>query len=105
MIIRLMGWLEELCVGTFEFSLHTYQIAVKILLSYLSRVNEDVNQLQLIGCVSAHIASKLHEKRIIAIQCYVESSMHLFEKEAFQQKEIEIIQVLNHNMNFCSMER
>ena len=60
MIIRLMGWLEELCVGTFEFSLHTYQIAVKLLLSYLSRVDEDVNQLQLIGCVSAHIASKLH---------------------------------------------
>jgi len=67
-----------LALETFEFSIKTLILAIKILDQYLSLTNESPSMLQLIGCASLYLAAKTYEPTIVAGECYIVASAKCF---------------------------
>ncbi len=105
MRIKLVNWMEKLSFETFEFSVETFLLAIKILDQYLSLTNELSSSLQLIGSASLYLAAKTHESIIVAAQCYVIASANIFTEKGLQEKEIQIYQTLKFNTNFPTLFR
>ena len=59
MCVKLFLWMEKLCADTLSFTQETFELAVKMLVQYISVAEEDPKKLQMLGCVVLHIASKL----------------------------------------------
>lgn len=98
MFTKLVTWMEKICFSTLEFSETTFEISVRILKEYLEKSNETSNVLQMLGCVSLHIASKLNEKTIISIDSYADCCMNIFTKKEFELKEIEAYKVFEGSL-------
>jgi len=85
---KLVSWLEKLSLETFQFSIDTLLLAIKILDEYLCLTNESSKTLQLIGCASLYLAAKAREVVIVAGQCYVVASASCFTEEQLMEKEM-----------------
>lgn len=94
MFTKVANWMEKVTVGTLEFSLETLEIAYRILISFLNKVDEIPGNLQLVSCVCLHLASKINEHNIVAISSYMEYCMNIFSHENFVNKENEIYSTL-----------
>lgn len=84
---KLLGWLEKLCLTTFKFHRGTFITAVLILDQHLQKNDESPSSLQLLGCASLFIASKLTEEVIVAPECYATASCNIFNKQQLIEKE------------------
>lgn len=75
---KLLGWMENLALETFGFSVKTLILATKILDQYLALTNEPPTVFQLIGCACLYLAAKIYEPKIVACQCYAVASANSY---------------------------
>ena len=85
---KLIAWLEKLSLETFQFTIDTLLLAIKILDEYLCLTNESPKVLQLIGCACLYLAAKTREVVIVAGQCYAVASAGCFTEEQLMGKEM-----------------
>jgi hypothetical protein len=78
---KLLSWLEKLALGTFHFARGTYITAVLILDQFLMQFDESPSKLQLLGCASLLVASKLTEEVIVAPECFLAACCSIFRRE------------------------
>jgi hypothetical protein len=97
---KLINWMENLSLETFEFSLRTLILAIKVLDQYLSLTNESPSSLQLIGASCLYLAAKTYEPTIVACQSYVVASANIFTEKQLFDKELEIYKRLGYKTNF-----
>lgn len=84
---KLLTWLEKLSLNTFKFHRGTFITAAIILDQHLQRNDDPPSALQLLGCASLLIASKLAEEVIVAPECYSMASCNIFNKQQLLEKE------------------
>ena len=56
---KLVAWIERVSISVFGFQIKTLITAIAILDHFLSIYDEDSSSLQMVGCASLLIASKL----------------------------------------------
>lgn len=104
MILRLVNWMEKMCLQTMEFSYHTFEMSVRILLKYLSQVDEPVASLQLLASASMFLASKLNESTVVAAVSYVECSKNIFTEEDLYVKERALYKQIGFKPYFLTLQ-
>lgn len=89
----LIDWLCEVS-NMFKMSKLTILVAVSILDAYTSIVKIDKEELQLIGCVSLHLATQVSEMYTAEISDYVYVSDGAFTEDQFIQTVSEVFRII-----------